>query len=267
MDYKNIKIQVEDHVATMSLARIESLNALSNEFAAEISHAAQELIDMSEVRVIILKSDARIFCAGLDLKALASVGVDPSPISTLDFPQKFHYLFECCNVFERSPKPVIAAVHGKCVGGGLDMVAACDIRLCTEDASFSLREVAIGLVADMGVLQRLPPIIGEGLTKEMAFTARFYSAEEAERMKLVNGVYADKEALMEAAKELATQIAGNAPLAVQETKNVIHYSRNKAIDQAMLMAVHKNMILFHSEDLREAMTAFVEKRQPKFSGK
>ena len=86
-------------------------------------------------------------------------------------------------------------------------------------------------------------------------------------MKLVNGVYADKEALMEAARKLAAQIAENAPLAVQETKNVIHYSRNKAIDQGMLMAVHKNMILFHSEDVREAMTAFIEKRQPKFSGK
>ena len=267
MDYQNIKIEIADYVATMTLARVDSLNALSLDFATEISLAVQELIDMDEVRVIILHSDARIFCAGLDLKAIASIGMDNSPKTIFSFPDKVHYLLECCNIFERSPKPVIAAIHGKCIGGGLDMISACDIRLCTEDASFSLREVAMGLVADMGVLQRLPLIIGQGFTREMAFTARFYSAEEAERMRLVSGVYPDKEALMEAAKELATQIAENAPVAVQETKNVLNYNRNATIDEGMSMAVHKNMILFNSEDVREAMMAFMEKRKPNFSGK
>ena len=266
-EYQHIKVESESNVATMTLARNESLNALSLEFAAEISQAAQELIDTDEVRVIILNSDARIFCAGLDLKALASIGMNITPISVLGLPEELHYLLECCNVFERSPKPVIAAIHGKCVGGGLDMVSACDIRLCTKDASFSLKEVAIGLVADMGVLQRLPLIIGQGFTREMAFTARFYSAEEAERMHLVNNVYEDKEALMEAAKKLAIQIAENAPIAVQETKKVINFSRDKAIDEGMLMAVHKNMVVYHSEDVREAMMAFMEKRKANFQGK
>ncbi len=267
MDYQNIKIDISDYVATLTLARGESLNALSTVLATEISQAVQELIDMDEVRVIILNSDARIFCAGLDLKAIASIGMDGSPKSILSFPEKVHYLLECCNILERSPKPVIAAIHGKCIGGGLDIASACDIRLCTEDAGFSLKEVAMGLVADMGVLQRLPLIIGQGFAREMAFTARVYSAEEAERMRLVSGVYPDKEALMEAAKELAAQIAENAPVAVQQTKNVLNYNRNATIDEGMLMAVHKNMILFNSEDLREAMMAFMEKRKPKFSGK
>ncbi len=266
MDYQNVKIEIADYVATMTLARVESLNALSLDFAAEIVQAARELIDMDEVRVIILKSDARIFCAGLDLKDIASLGLGKSPKSLFGIPAKVHYLLECCNVLEKSPKPVIAAIHGKCIGGGLDMISACDIRLCTEDATFSLKEVAMGLVADMGVLQRLPLIIGQGLAREMAYTARFYSAEEAERMRLVNRVYPNKEALMDAAKELATQIAENAPVAVQETKNVLNYSRNATIDEGMLMAVHKNMVLFNSEDVQEAMVAFMEKRKPNFSG-
>ena len=267
MDYQNVKIEIADYVASMALARVESLNAVDLDFAAEISQAVQELIDMDEVRVIILKSDARIFCAGLDLKAIASIGLDSSPKAIFGFPEKIHHLLECCNVLERSRKPVIAAIHGKCIGGGLEMISACDIRLCTEDASFAMREVAMGIVPDAGGLQRLPLIIGQGFTREMAYSARFYSAEEAERMRLVNGVYPDKEALMEAAKELATQIAENAPLAVQETKNVLNYSRNATVDEGMLMAAHKNMVLLQSEDLREAVMAAMEKRKPNFSGK
>ena len=222
---------------------------------------------MDEVRAVILKSNARIFCAGLDLKDFASAGFDGTPKRSLDFPEKLHELFDCCNVLEECPKPIIVAVHGKCVGGGLDIIAACDIRLCTEDATFSLREAGIGLVADMGVLQRLPLIIGQGFTREMAYTASFFSAKEVERMGLVNGVYADKEVLMEEAKKLATQITENAPLAVQQTKKVLNYSRNATVEDGMSMAMQKNMVLLFSQDVREAITAFMEKRKPNFKGK
>jgi len=153
------------------------------------------------------------------------------------------------------------------VGGGFDMIAACDIRLCTEDATFSLREAGIGLVADMGILQRLPLIIGQGFTREMAYTARFFSAREVARMGLVNGIYADREALMEEAKKLAALIAENAPLAVQQTKKVLNYSRSATVEDGMSMAMQKNMVLLFSQDVREAMTAFMEKRNPRFKGK
>ena len=142
--------------------------------------------------------------------------------SSLEFPEKLRALFESCDGIEACPKPVIAAVNGMCIGGGLDIVSACDIRLCTQDATFSLREAAIGLVADIGVLQRLPHVIGQGFTREMAYTARFYKAEEAEKMGLVNAVYPDAPAMMDGAKRLARQIAANAPLAVQATKEVLN---------------------------------------------
>ena len=267
MGYRFLKLKVEDTIGTLALARAESLNALSLEFAAEITGAVRELSEMDEVRVIILKSNAQIFCAGLDLKDFVSAGIGGTPKDSLDFPKKLHELFDCCNVLEECSKPIIAAVHGKCVGGGFDMIAACDIRLCTEDATFSLREARIGLVADMGILQRLPLIIGQGFTREMAYTARFFSAKEVARMGLVNGIYADRESLMEEAKKLAALIAENAPLAVQQTKKVLNYSRSATVEDGMSMAMHKNMVLLFSQDVREAMTAFMEKRKPNFKGK
>jgi len=267
MDYQFIRLEIKDNVATLALDRTESLNALSLAFATEITESVRELNAMDEVRVIILKSNARAFCAGLDLKDISSMGLDGKAKSNLDFPANLHYLFDSANVFEECRKPVIAAVHGMCIGGGLDIISACDIRLCTEDAKFSLREAALGLVADMGVLQRLPLIIGQGFTREMAYTARFFSAREAEHMGLVNAVYADEEALMEGAEKLAVQIAENAPLAVRSTKEVLNYSRYVNVQEGMSLAKHKNMALFTSEDMMEAVAAFTEKRKPDFKGR
>ncbi len=267
MDYKFVELKIENNIATLSLDRAESLNALSLAFTAEITEAVRELNAMDEARVIILKSNAKAFCAGLDLKDISSMGLDGKAKSNLEFPEKLHYLFDCCNVLEECQKPVIAAVHGMCIGGGLDIISACDIRLCTEDATFSLREAAIGLVADMGVLQRLPLIVGQGFAREMAYTAGFFSAREVERMGLVNAVYGDEEALMEGAKKLASRIAENAPLAVRSTKEVLNYSRYVNVQEGMSMAKHKNMVLFTSKDMMEAVAAFMGKRKPDFNGR
>jgi len=267
MTYQNLEIAIEDHVATVTLARTESMNALSLSFTAEIAKAFRELGADEEVRVIVLASRAKAFCAGLDLKEFAAIGMKGTAKASLEFPEKLRALFESCDGIEACPKPVIAAVNGMCIGGGLDIVSACDIRLCTQDASFSLREVAIGLVADMGVLQRLPHVIGQGFTREMAFTARFYKANEAQAMGLVNAVYPDPPAMMEAAKKLARQIAANAPLAVQATKEVLNASRHIPVEDGMSLAKHKNMVLMLSQDLKEAFVSFMEKRKPDFRGK
>jgi len=267
MTYQNLEIAIEDHVATVTLARTDSMNALSLAFTAEIARAFRELGANDEVRTIVLASKAKAFCAGLDLKEFAAIGMKGTAKSSLEFPEKLRALFESCDGIEACPKPVIAAVNGMCIGGGLDIVSACDIRLCTQDATFSLREAAIGLVADMGVLQRLPHVIGQGFTREMAYTARFYKAEEAEKMGLVNAVYPDQTAMMDGAKKLARQIAANAPLAVQATKEVLNVSRQATIQDGMSLAKHKNMVLMLSQDLKEAFVSFMEKRKPDFKGK
>ncbi len=267
MAYKFVEVGIENQVATLSLARTESLNALTLAFAKEITEAVRELNDSQDVRVIILRSNARIFCSGLDLKDFMSLGLlGGGARSSFFFHDKVRDLFDCCDVLEECRKPVIAAVHGQCVGGGLDIICACDIRLCTQDASFSLKEAAVGFVADMGVLQRLPHIIGQGFTREMAYTARFFSAGEVEKMGLVNGVYPDQASLMEAAGKLAAQIAANAPLAVMATKEVLNYSRTASIKEGMDMAIEKNAMFLSSKDIKEAALAFAEKRKPDFKG-
>jgi enoyl-CoA hydratase/carnithine racemase len=266
MARKWIEVTKDAHVATVGLNRVDALNALSYELATEITETFQELATMDDVWVVILKSNARIFCAGLDLKDAAGRGLIGNSKQMLDIPIKDRNIFECCHAIEECKKPVIAAVHGMCVGAGLDIISCCDIRLCTADASFSLREARIGIVADMGVLQRLPFIIGQGYTRYMAYTGRFFSSAEVEKMGLVLGVYFDQAAMLAAAKKIADEILESAPLGVQSTKEVLNYSRTATIKDGITLAVHKNMVLLATEDCVEAMQAFVEKRPPRFKG-
>jgi len=245
---------------------VDKLNALSYELATEITDVFHELATNRDVWVVILKSNARIFSAGLDLVDAASRGLIGSAKHLLDIPERERNIFECCHAIEECKKPVIAVVHGTCVGAGLDIISSCDIRLCSQDATFSLREARIGICADMGVLQRLPFIIGQANTRLMAYTAKFFSATEVEKMGLVQGVYADREATLAAARQLAEEIKESAPLGVQSSKEVLNYSRNVSIREGIALAVHKNMILLASSDCREAITAFMEKRKPVFKG-
>jgi len=266
MTYKHIELEIKDFIATVTMAREKSLNALSLEFASEIANVFKELGTKDEVRAIVLKSKARIFCAGLDLKDAAG-GFTGTSRGPFDMIKKSQPLFDCCNAIEECPKPVIAAVHGQCIGGGLHMISACDIRLCTQDATFCLKEPKIGLCADMGALQRLPLIVGQGYAREIAFTVAFYSAAQAEKMGLVNNVYTDQAALYEAARQMAAQITENAPLAIECTKEVLNFSRYTSVSEGMALAIQKNMFLLTTDDIKEAFIAFMEKRQPNFKGK
>lgn len=146
------------------------------------------------------------------------------------------------------------------------MITACDIRLCSQDATFSLREAAVGFVADVGVLQRLPQIVGQGITRELAYTAKNIDARRAKEILLINEVYADREALLAAAEEMAIQIAENSPLAVQATKDVLKYGIGKSIDDGLQYVATMSANIIPSDDLMEAFTAFGEKRKPRFSG-
>ena len=165
MNYKYVELEIKDFIATVTLSREKSLNAVSLELASEIAGVFKELGAKDEVRAIILKSKARIFCAGLDLKDAAG-GFTGTTRAPWDMIKKSQPLFDCCNAIEECPKPVIAAVHGQCIGAGLHLISACDIRLCTQDATFCLKEPKIGLCADMGALQRLPLIVGQGYARE-----------------------------------------------------------------------------------------------------
>ena len=185
----------------------------------------------------------------------------------VDLFKKIFPLQDSMSCVEKCSKPVICAFHGYCIGAALDLGSACDIRLASADAKISLREAAVAIIADVGVLQRLPHIVGQGVVREMAFTAKFIDAQRAKEVNLVNEVYPDKEALLRAAGDLAEEIARQSPLAVMGVKEVLNYCRGKSIADGLEYVAARSAMILPSEDLAETMTAFMEKRQPVFKGK
>src|SRR5205823_1984331 len=170
------------------------------------------------------------------------------------------------NAVADCPKPVIAAVHGYCIGGGIDLICACDIRLSSADAIFSVRETKIAIVADLGTLQRLPGIVTKGHVAELAYTGKDISAERAAEIGLVNQVLPDADACHKTAHEMAAEIASNSPLAVQGTKAVLRASEGRTVEEGLDYVGVWNAAFLASDDLTEAFTAFLEKRPPRFSG-
>jgi enoyl-CoA hydratase len=162
--------------------------------------------------------------------------------------------------------PVIAAIHGYCIGGGVDLVSACDVRLCDSLAKFSVRETKVAIVADLGSLQRLPKIIGAGHLAELAYTGKDIDAQRALDIGLVNAVYGNVDELLAGARSLALEIAENSPLAVQGTKAVLAANDGRSVDEGLEFVARWNTMYLQSNDLREAMMAFMEKRPPVFNG-
>ena len=165
------------------------------------------------------------------------------------------------------PKPVIAAIHGYCIGGGVDVVSACDIRVASADAVFSVRETKVAIVADLGSLQRLPRIIGHGHVAELAFTGKDITAARAQEIGLVNDVFADADAVVAGALSMASEIAGNSPLAVEGTKAVLTAGEGRSVAEGLDYVAAWNAGFLQSDDLVEAMTAFMAKRPPEFRGR
>jgi len=226
----------------------------------------------NEVRAIVIAGAGPCFSAGIDL-----VGMMPELGELMETDQKggvkwrllpkIKKLQDAISCIEWCRKPVIAAIHGHCIGAGLDMATACDIRLCSADAGFCLKEAAVGFVADVGVLQRIPLIIGQGHARELAYSAKTITAERAREILLVNDVFPTKEALFEGAQALAEEIAGNSPLAVQASKDVLNFGVGKGIDDGLKYVASMSANIIPSNDLTEAVTAFMEKRKPEFTGK
>ncbi len=259
-------------IAWVYLNRPDKKNAMNPPAWSEPPAIFADLDADPEIRAVVLAGKGACFSAGIDL-----MGMTAELPELMDekqkggvkwrFLPKLHNLQKAITCIEDCRKPVIAAIHGHCVGAGLDMATACDIRLCSEDAVFSLREVAVGFVADVGVLQRIPRIVGEGMARELAFTAKNFDAARAKEIRLVNAVYPTAEDLFAGAEQMASEIAANSPLAVQASKDVLNFSMDNSTADSLkyVAAVSSNII--PSDDLMEAMTAFMEKRKPEFSGK
>lgn len=268
MGYQHIEIDQDGHVATLWLNRPEKLNAMSADIWADIPAAMESLDADDSVRVVIVAGRGEAFTVGIDLNMLASLKPSGSSAAeeNMQVYEKVKELQNTATAFAISPKPVIAAVHGYWLGGGMDLITACDIRLASRDAIFSVRETRMGLVADTGVLQRLPAIVGPGHTAELAFTGEDIDAARAKEIGLVNDVFDDPETLLDAAKTLAGEIAGMSPLVTKGVKKVLAANNGRTVDEALDFVAQWNASFLFSNDLMEAMNAFVEKRDPDFKG-
>jgi enoyl-CoA hydratase/carnithine racemase len=264
---ENFKIVKEGYVAWLVLNRPEKRNSMTDEFFTELGESFRTFDADPEVRVVVVRAEGKGFTAGLDLAAASSLIGDGSAANREALRKRILAIQDAISAVERCRKPVIAAVHGWCIGGGVDLTSACDIRLAARDAVFSIRETRIGIIADLGTLQRLPSIIGHGWTRELALTGRDFTAEEALKMGFITRLCEDRDTLLREAKTLADVIAGLPPLTVQGTKEVLLQSRDEGVGPGLAYVAQKNAAQIPSEDMLEAVAAFLEKRQPTFKGR
>ncbi|KAI8911503.1 ClpP/crotonase-like domain-containing protein [Gorgonomyces haynaldii] len=263
-----IRTQQHDWVLHVYLSRSKKLNAMSNQLFSELKTTFEKASVDPTVRVIVLSAelDSRIFTAGLDLSDvnLQSETEDPAR-NAYKFLQHVKELQSSISSVELCNKPVIAAVHGACIGGGVDLITACDIRLCSSDASFSVKEVDIGICADIGTLQRLPKVVGNGSwVREICLTGRFVKASEALQFGLVSQVLETKEQLHQRALQLAHEIASKAPLGTFGTKRVLNYSRDHPVQDGLDYVGVWNAAFLYSPDTMQAAQASLAKTKPVF---
>ena len=267
----SLQVRRTAHIAEVTLLGPGKGNAMGPDFWRELPLVFRALDADPEVRAVVLTGSGPHFCYGLDLPAMMHewagiLGGDSLAGPRSRFLDDIRRLQDAVNAVAACRKPVIAAVSGWCVGGGVDVISAADIRLASAEAKFSVREVRVAIVADLGSLQRLAGIIGEGHLRELAFTGKDIDAARAERIGLVNDVYPDQDAVLTAARELAGEIAANPPLVVQGVKDVLDVDRGPRVAAGLRYVAAWNSAFLPSKDLGEAMGAFLQRRQPEFRG-
>ncbi|XP_053824536.1 delta(3,5)-Delta(2,4)-dienoyl-CoA isomerase, mitochondrial [Vidua chalybeata] len=259
--------QERPRVLHLELHRPGKRNAIDLLCWRELVQVFQDISQDPSCRAVVVSGAGSAFTAGIDLSdlgsLLAALPEEDAARRAWALRQRILEFQESFSVMERCPKPVIAAVHGPCIGAGVDLISACDIRFCSQDASFQVKEVDMGLAADVGTLQRLPKIVGsQSLVNELAFTARVMRAPEALSCGLVSRVLPDKETLLEVALEVAAAIAARSPVAVQGTKINLLYSRDRPVSEGLQHVATWNMAMLQTEDIPKSVQAALDKKGP-----
>ena len=269
--YESFNLEIEDNIANIILSRPEQLNSMSRKFWVELPEILEEVNRNSQIRVLIISSTGKHFCAGMDLSAfdngVANIPKEKRPDNARigeALYRSARELQEYISKLEKIRVPVIAAIHGGCIGGAVDLVTACDIRLATTDAFFCIQEINIGMAADVGTLQRLPRIIPDSKMRELAYTGRRMLADEAKESGLVSDVYNSQEEMVNAAKEMANEIAKKSPIAIYGLKALMNYSRDHTISDSLDFNALWSGAMLSQRDMEEAIKAFVEKREATF---
>jgi enoyl-CoA hydratase len=269
--YSCFDLKIKDHICSLVLNRPNELNTMTRDFWVELGDALEEINRDSEVRVVVLSSTGKHFCAGMDLSAFSN-GVDDIPDDKKpDHARVGEVLYRTAkelqgyiSKLEEIRVPVIAAVHGGVIGGALDLITACDMRFASNDAFFCIQEINIGMAADVGTLQRLPKIIPDSKMREMAYTGRRMLADEAKDSGLVGEVYETQDQMLDAVYKLAAEIASKSPVAIYGLKAVMNYSRDHNVSDSLDFNALWSGAMLSQTDMAEAMTAQMEKRDANF---
>ena len=272
MAYSCFEYELKDHVGHVSMCRGDAFNTMTKAFWSELPELIDKISDEGKARVIVLSAQGKHFCAGMDLANFKSDGdflsIDTKKItqgrkSEAQFrvTRDLQYSVSC---LEKARIPVITAIQGACIGAGVDLITACDIRYASSDAFFCIQEINIGMAADVGTLQRLPYLIPEGILRELAFTGRKLSSDEGLKYGLVNAVFDTPDAVIEHALSVAREIADKAPLAISGIKEVLNYNRDHTVEESLNYNALWNAAMNFSDDMMEAFKSKTEKRDPDF---
>jgi len=268
MQFETLEVSLEDHIATVRLNRPDKANAMNATMWQEIRQAFQWVDETPEARVAVLQGEGKLFTAGIDLQMM--MGLGPQIQNDCDgrtreaLRRVILDLQDTLSSLERCRKPVLAAIHGGCIGGGIDLITCADMRYASADAYFTIKEIDIGMTADVGTLQRLPKLVGEGIVRELAYTGRKFDAQEAKEIGLVNRVFESREALYAGVHEIAATIAAKSPLSIRGTKEMITYARDHSVADSLNYIATWNAAMLMSQDLTEAMMSNMAKKAPSF---
>jgi enoyl-CoA hydratase len=258
--FETLQLELDTGVLTVSLNRPDKANSMSAQLWLDLQSCFDWADIEASVRVVILAGNGKHFCAGIDLSLFGDFGSSATgssdPGRAAEKQRRLILrLQDNLTAIERCSKPVLAAIHYTCIGGGVDMVCCCDMRYCTEDAYFSIKEIELGMVADVGTLQRLPRLIGDGMVRELAYTGRKLSAQEAKQLGFINHVFADREALLAGVQEMARTIASRSPLSVRGTKEMLNYSRDHSVQDGLNYIATWNAGMMSPADLMGSVQA------------
>ena len=263
---QRLQIYYRDYIAVVSLSRAEMANALDLPAWREIRSVFKQLNTNPQVRVIILRGEGKHFCSGIDLSVFADLlSVDAESGRKSEALRQFILDLQAdLTAIEQCSKPVLVAVHGACIGAGLDMICCADMRYASADARFCVKEVDLAITADVGTLQRLPKLIADGVARELAYTARTIDAQEAQQLGLINRVFADENELEREVFKIAGQIAAKSPLAIRGTKEMLVYTRDHSVADGLRYVATWNAGMLSEVDVSEAIRASMTAEPPKF---
>jgi len=258
----------ENGVAHLQLNRPERLNTMTPAFFPAVRDAVRALGDEGATRALVISSIGKHFSAGMSLDVFA--GNFPALAATtarerLSFQESLRRLIDCFSALDEARFPIVCAIQGGCIGGALDLATACDIRVCSADAFFTVQEISIGMAADLGVLQRLPKIVPQGVAREMAFTGERLGAERAVAVGLVNAVLPDAAATVERALALARTIASKSPLAIAGSKLAINHARDHSTASSLQQMTLLQSAIFDTGEMATAIAAWQDKRSAEFA--